>query len=179
METKSFNILWNIKIQWISIVVPSKVVLEEFMTLFVKMAQDSTTNKFLAVNYELLCDHVDTIMGFIFRILMLEFVQILNKYAHNGKMFVCGFVNNVKLCQADLHKKYCDEDNKYNCIDFSNLRTSLTTPLILCKVWWNNPTIRVVNAIFFYYGKMYNIHKSFKVISDHIMVTLDNWEKAV
>jgi len=80
IETKSFNILWNIKIQWISIVVPSKVVLEEFMTLLVKMAQDSTTNKFLAVNYELLCD-VDTIMGFIYMILMLEFVQILNKYA--------------------------------------------------------------------------------------------------
>ncbi len=94
-------------------------------------------------------------------------------------MFVCGFVNNVKLCQVDLHKKYCDEDNKYNCTNFSSLRTSSTTPLILCMVWWNNPTTHVVNAIFFYYGKMYNIHKSFKVISDHIMVTLDNWAKVV
>ncbi len=154
------------------------MVLEEFMTLLVKMAQDSTTSKFLVVNYELLCD-VDTIMGFIYMILMLEFVQILNKYAENGKMFVCGFVNNVKLCQVDLHKKYCDEDNKYNCTNFSSLRTSSTTPLILCMVWWNNPTTHVVNAIFFYYGKMYNIHKSFKVISDHIMVTLDNWAKVV
>jgi hypothetical protein len=93
------------------------VVLEEFMTLLVKMAQDSTTNKFVVVNYELLCD-VDAIMGFICVILMLEFVQILSKYAQNRKIFVCDFVNNVKLCQVDLHKKYCDEDNKYNCTDF-------------------------------------------------------------
>jgi hypothetical protein len=117
METKGLNILWNIKIQWINIVVPSKVVLEKFMTLLVKMAQDFTTNKFAVVNYELLCD-VDTIMGFICVILMLEFVQILNKYAQNRKIFVCNFVNNVKLCQVDLHKKYCDEDNKYSCMDF-------------------------------------------------------------
>jgi hypothetical protein len=41
-------------------------------------------------------------------------------------------------------------------------------------VWWNNPTIGVVNATFFYYGRMYNIHKTCKVISDRIMVILDN-----
>jgi hypothetical protein len=57
-------------------------------------------------------------MGFICVILMLEFVQILNKYAQNRKMFVCDFVNNVKLCQVDLHKKYCGEDHKYSCTDF-------------------------------------------------------------
>lgn len=121
METKGLNILWNIKIQWMNIIIPSKAVLEKFMTLLVKMAQDSTTNKFAAVNYELLCD-VDTIMGFICMILMLEFVQILSKYVQSGKMLVCDFVNNVKLCQADLHKKYCDEDNKYSCMDFFQLK---------------------------------------------------------
>lgn len=88
METKGLNILWNIKIRWINIVIPSKVVLEEFMTHLVRMAQDFTINKFAVVNYELLCD-VDTIMGFICMILMLEFVQILNKYVCQNKKDVC------------------------------------------------------------------------------------------
>jgi hypothetical protein len=52
------------------------------------MAQDFTINKFAVVNYELLCD-VDTIMGFICMILMLEFVQILNKYVCQNKKDVC------------------------------------------------------------------------------------------
>jgi hypothetical protein len=43
-------------------VVPSKVVLEEFKTLLVKMAKD-VVNEYVVANYELLCD-IETIMGF-------------------------------------------------------------------------------------------------------------------
>ncbi len=70
METKG-QILWNIKIRWINMVAPSRVVLEEFKTLIVKMAQDYVFNEFVAVNYELLCD-VETIMGFTCVIPMVE-----------------------------------------------------------------------------------------------------------
>jgi len=63
-------------------VAPFRVVLEEFKTLIVKMAQDSVFNEFVAMNSELLCD-VETIMGFICVIPMVEFVQILSKYVQN------------------------------------------------------------------------------------------------
>jgi len=70
------------------------------------------------VNYELLCD-VETIMGFTCVIPMVEFVQILSKYVQNWNMFIYDFVIIVKLCQVDLHKKYCDEEKKYNYTNFS------------------------------------------------------------
>lgn len=40
MKTKVFKILQNIKTKWINIFYPNKVILEEFKTLLVKMAQD-------------------------------------------------------------------------------------------------------------------------------------------
>jgi hypothetical protein len=42
-------------------VVPSKVVLEEFKTLLVKMVED-VVNEYAIANYELLCD-IETVMG--------------------------------------------------------------------------------------------------------------------
>ncbi len=69
------------------------------------------------MNYKLFCD-VETIKGFTCVIPMLESVQILSKYAQNRKMFICDFVRRVKLCQANLHKKYCDEEKKYSCTNF-------------------------------------------------------------
>jgi len=82
METKGFNILWNIKTWWINMVALFKVVLEEFKTHIVKMAQNFALNEFVVVNYELLCD-VESIMGLIYVIPMVESVQILSKYVQN------------------------------------------------------------------------------------------------
>lgn len=94
-----------------------KVVLEEFKTHIVKMAQNFALNEFVVVNYELLCD-VESIMGLIYVIPMVESVQILSKYVQNWNMLIYNFVSSVKLCQVDLHKKYCDEEKKYSCTDF-------------------------------------------------------------
>lgn len=40
MKTKVFKILQNIKTKWINMFFPHKVILGEFKTLLVKMAQD-------------------------------------------------------------------------------------------------------------------------------------------
>jgi len=93
-------------------VVPSKVVLEEFKTLSVKMAED-VVNEYAIANYELLCD-IETIMGLTYLLHMLEALQGLSKYAQNKKTFICDFVGSVKLCQVDLHNMYCNEKKKYN-----------------------------------------------------------------
>jgi hypothetical protein len=71
METKRFKILCNIKTKWIYMVVPSKVVLEEFKTLLVKMVEDVVTNEYVVINYELLCD-IEIVLGFTYLLPMLE-----------------------------------------------------------------------------------------------------------
>ncbi len=86
----------------------SKVVLEEFKILLVKMAKNATANEFAVVNYELLCD-IEIIMGHTCLFLMLEALQGLSKYAQNREIFICDFMGNVKFCQANLHNTYCDE----------------------------------------------------------------------
>lgn len=53
MKIKGLKILHNIKTKWISMVAPSKVVLEEVKTILVKTTQDVTTNEFAIANYEL------------------------------------------------------------------------------------------------------------------------------
>jgi hypothetical protein len=63
-------------------VFPSKVILEEFKTLLIKMVQEFDTNDNAKVNYEFLCD-ADTVLGLNCVIPMLEVVQGLNKYAQN------------------------------------------------------------------------------------------------
>jgi hypothetical protein len=60
-------------------VVPSKVVLEKFKTLLMKMAKD-VANEYVVTNYELLCD-IETIMGLTCLLPMLEALQGLSKYA--------------------------------------------------------------------------------------------------
>jgi hypothetical protein len=95
METKGLKILCNIKTKWISMVAPSKVVLEEFKILLVKMAKDAIANEFATINYELLFD-IETILGLTCLLPMLEALQGLNKYVQNKETFICDFVGSVK-----------------------------------------------------------------------------------
>jgi hypothetical protein len=60
-------------------VVPSKVVFEEFKTLLVKMAKNVVVNEYAAINYELLCD-IEIVLGLACLLPMLEAMQGLNKY---------------------------------------------------------------------------------------------------
>jgi hypothetical protein len=51
MKIKGLKILHNSKTKWISM-----VALEKVRIIFVKMAQDATTNEFAIANYEELCE---------------------------------------------------------------------------------------------------------------------------
>lgn len=115
MNIKGYKILHIIKIKWINMVAPSKVILEEFKTLLVKMAQDATINESTTTNCELTCE-VETILGLTSMMPILQTLQGLNKYVQNHETFICDFVNNVKLFQVDLHNMHCDEEKKYNWV---------------------------------------------------------------
>ncbi len=56
MKMKGLKLLHNTKTKWISMVAPSKVVLDEVKTILVKMAQDAIANEFAITNYEELCE---------------------------------------------------------------------------------------------------------------------------
>jgi hypothetical protein len=60
---------------WINMIASSKVVLEKFKILLVKMAQDALTVEFEVANYELLCD-IDTIIQLTCVMPMLETLQV-------------------------------------------------------------------------------------------------------
>jgi hypothetical protein len=155
-------------------IVLSKVVLEEFKTLFVKLAEDTTTNEFVIVNYELLCD-IETVMGLTCLLPMLEALQGLSKYVQNIETFIYDFVGSVKLGRADLHNMYCDEEKKYNYNDFPQFHNFIDhtfNPLHI--VWWNNPIVGV-QATFSYYGILYIIYKTCKLTSFHSMVIQEAW----
>jgi hypothetical protein len=79
------------------------------------MAQDATINESTITNCELTCK-VETILGLTSMMPMLQTLQGLNKYIQNHETFICYFVNNVKLIQADLHNMHCDEEKKYNWV---------------------------------------------------------------
>lgn len=102
----------------------------------------------------------------------------LSKYAQNQDMFICDFVtHDVKLCQINLHNMYCDEEKKYSRNDFSQLKNFVEqSSNVLHIAWWKNLAISTP-SVFFFNGIMYNIHKTYKLISIHTMVIHEDWAK--
>jgi hypothetical protein len=72
--------LKNIKTHWISMLSPSKCVLNEYKPLIVKMAKDNSTINIAKPKYELLCD-VEMFLGLACVLPLLEVVQCLTKFA--------------------------------------------------------------------------------------------------
>jgi hypothetical protein len=73
LECKANKIQKNIKTHWISILSPSKHILNEYEAFVVKMAIDSASGQITEANYELLCD-VETLLGLACVIPLLEVV---------------------------------------------------------------------------------------------------------
>lgn len=78
LQSKGNKILKNIKMHWISMLLPSKRVLSEYKLLIVKMAENSSTIDNTRTNYKLLCN-VEIFLGIPSVLPLLEVVQCLNK----------------------------------------------------------------------------------------------------
>jgi hypothetical protein len=70
----------NIKTQWMSMLSPSKRMLNEYQMLVVKMVEDNVSIVIVKTNHELLYD-VETLLGLAFVLPLLELVQGLFKFA--------------------------------------------------------------------------------------------------
>lgn len=83
------------------------------------------------------------------------YMQGMNKYVQNEETFICDFVDNVKLCQVDLHNMYHNEENKYNYNDFPQFWNFIDDTFEhLHTIWWNNSIVGVQQVAFSYYGKI-------------------------
>ncbi len=75
---------------------PSKRMFEKYKTLVVKMSDDATSNATTNTNCELLCD-VETIMGLMCVLPMLEAMKSLNELVQNMDVFMYDFVSTVSI----------------------------------------------------------------------------------
>jgi hypothetical protein len=97
-----------IKMQWISMLLPTKRVLSKYCALVLKMHWDVNVVTQAAHNLELFYN-LEVMMGLSCIMPMLEGLNELI----NLECFVCDFVVVVKLCQVDLYCWYNDPQNKW------------------------------------------------------------------
>jgi hypothetical protein len=114
LQEKRLNILCHVKIQWISMLAPTKCILIKYKNLVVKMFEDQLAKNVIAkLNYELLCNH-DIILRLICLLSMLEVMQSLFKLALGKNAFVCNLVNSLVLHIIELYAMYLNILQRYD-----------------------------------------------------------------
>jgi len=101
----------------------TKRVYVEYCPLIVKMHVIFAKNEVALKNLNSLCD-VELILRLPCIFLLLECLHMLIKFAQGTKVFVCDFVNAIKLTQQELFILYCDSFSKYEdptCNNFNFL----------------------------------------------------------
>jgi len=67
-------------------------------------------------NLNLLCD-VETFLGLSYIIPLLGCMQSLSKFVQVWDIFICDFVDAIKVCERDLYKLYVDPITNYGHVD--------------------------------------------------------------
>ena len=123
METKGNKMLRNMETRWISMQSLAQRIMSEFRTLLVKMAIDmsgavggrpSTTT---ATNFDYLSD-IEVLLSLSCFIPMLNVVYCLIKLSHARYIFICDFLQAVKLCQSDLARMFVDDSIAFQTLEF-------------------------------------------------------------
>jgi hypothetical protein len=111
MEIRRLQILWNVKIWWISMLEPLKRIMEKYKKLIVKMSQDSVSiaQARFKSRPPLWYSHV---VGFILFATIVRSSACLNQICTKD-IFICDFVAAVKICQADLYMMYSNPSSNY------------------------------------------------------------------
>jgi hypothetical protein len=96
---------------------PTKIVMEKYRTLLVKMALDSPTNQQIKLNYENLCD-LQVLLGLVCIMPLLESIHALIMSAQMKDLYVCDLVVVIKVNQVDIYMMYCDQTSKFTIDNF-------------------------------------------------------------
>jgi hypothetical protein len=114
LQEKRLNIVCHVKIQWISMLAPTKCILIKYNNFVVKMSEDQLAKNVIAkLNYELLCNR-DIILRLICLLPMLEVMQSLFKLASGKNAFVCNLVNSLVLHIIELYAMYLNILQRYD-----------------------------------------------------------------
>jgi hypothetical protein len=133
METKGNKMLRNIETRCISMRSSAKKVMSEYTTLMVKMEFDMTpspgqrSNVGAGDNFDYLVD-IEVLLSLACFIPMLDAVHYLIKLSQARDIFICDFMQAIKLYQEELARKFVNRAIAYSGSDFQqyNALTSMT-----------------------------------------------------
>ena len=91
---------------------PTKRVLVQYFVLLFKMHLDAPTVHVAKKNFECLTD-VQSILGLLCLLPLVEQLNQLIKFAQGRNIFVCDFVAALRVCQAQLFTNYQDPRSSY------------------------------------------------------------------
>jgi hypothetical protein len=141
METKGNKMLRNVDTRWISMRSPAKRIMSEYSTLIVKMGLDMAhvagqkPNAGAAENFDLLVD-IEVLLSLACFIPLLECVHYLIKLSQARDIFICDFIQSVKVCQEELARKFIDGMTSYAQADFVRYHELLTLKCEDLRLEW-------------------------------------------
>jgi hypothetical protein len=94
----------------------------EYHLLIIKMYNKSSKSEVVQKDLSALCD-VEFILGLPFVFPLLECVHVLIKVTKNIDVFVCDFVESIKVAQQKLYKLYYDLITKYGGPNFEDFNS--------------------------------------------------------
>ena len=127
METKAKKMLCNVETRWISMRSPAQRIVGEYKTLLVKMGVDMSpsaghkANARAVANFDLLSD-VQTLLSLACFISMLNVVHCLIKLNQARDIFICDFMQSIKVCQNELAHMFIDPETAYSTLEFSQYK---------------------------------------------------------
>jgi hypothetical protein len=102
MKIEGNKTLKNVCIQWISMLSPTRMVLEQYCILLMEMALDSPIKTKAITNLQILVD-VEVTLGWSYFFSLVYYFIKFNKLWH---VFMCNFVATMKICQRELYAIY-------------------------------------------------------------------------
>ena len=124
METKGNKMLRNVETRWISIRSLAQKIMSEYKTLLVKMGVDMEAfaghkgNATPTENFEMLAD-VEVLLSLACFIPMVNAVHCLIKLSQARDIFICDFMQAIKICQDELARMFIEHSTAYSREDFT------------------------------------------------------------
>jgi hypothetical protein len=103
---KGNKLLKNMKIKW-SNMFPMKCVMEQYRPFIAMMHDDGLHNNITTKNLSLLCD-LKLIFGLHTILPLLDYMTTLIKFVQSCNIFVCVFIDVMKIYQLKFYRLYND-----------------------------------------------------------------------
>ena len=124
METKAKKMLRNVETRWISMRSPAQRILSEYKVLVAKMGVDMPPpvghkgNASAVGNFNALVD-VEVLLSLACFVPMLNTVHCLIKLTQARDIFVCDFMQAIKVCQNELLRMFIEPSSAFQTVEFA------------------------------------------------------------